>query len=381
MKQSKNIAKIATVKKIEYILDKVCKTPEKKVTAAVKSLRSNDDCARLMRMFSEQNNDFTVESVVLEQYRFMYNKLYATQCNGLYSGTYQVLYNAKKQLLFLYVLMNGFSKKPVQSDPFIHVATNTFDFVAEHSKLGLQPIQLELFDNMDPVREGLIMEILRFLNRLEKNLQLCLEVVNEEKEIEEDLDRIMYIFENQLDDVFGYIKNTKKKRNTDIQAYHDLLDYRNHPEAVVKYFHKIGTDVFSDVVSGIKEKQLAEYSPLLRKTYAENVKKMDKLRFIVAHVDEAFTKITGELLCYIYKYTECEKSKASFLKCFEEEYRRIGGKQKIVSRAALSGGFTNSNKEGYEKVRSIIDNLYLMRPITPSANTSDSDSSSAYLQQ
>ncbi|MDO4959625.1 MAG: hypothetical protein Q4E68_10295, partial [Prevotellaceae bacterium] len=72
MKQSKNIAKIATVKKIEYILDKVCKTPEKKVTAAVKSLRSNDDCARLMRMFSEQNNDFTVESVVLEQYRFMY---------------------------------------------------------------------------------------------------------------------------------------------------------------------------------------------------------------------------------------------------------------------------------------------------------------------
>lgn len=274
--------------------------------------------------------------------------------------------------------MNSFSKKPVQSNGFIQVATGNIEWVANHSMIGLRPIQLEIFSKMNPIRRALVTDIYTFLCQLEENLNTCLSVVDEENAIRADYKRVLYLFERQVDEVFKYLKDVKKKRKTDGIIYQDLLDYKNNPEVIAKYFHVIGTKDFVDVASGIKDKMLSEYSSLQRRSYAEDIKKMDKFRFVVSQVDEKIGKITGDLLLYIYKYTECEVPRSSFLKCFEEEYRRIGGKQKVVSNAALSRVF---NEEGYKEFCSIVDDLYLTRPITSSHNTSDSDSSSAYLQQ
>lgn len=364
MKQSIKISKIATVEKIEYIMKNVCETPEAKVKAAVMSMRSNDDCVRLMKMFSEQNNDFAIESVILLQHKTLYNRLYATNHNGLYNGAYLALYNAKKQLLFLYVLMNSFSKKPVQSNPFIHVDTDSFDFIAEHSKIGLQPIQLELFDNMDPVREGLIKEILRFLNRLDKNLQICIDVLDEEDAKMGDNNEMMHIFENQIYDLYDSVKNSKKKRNTDAKYYQDLLDYKNNPLILPYYFHRITIDELKDVVSGLRERQLADYTLLQRKVFAEDIMKLEKFKFVVSRIDVTFTKVSGELLCHIYKYTGCGKSYKSFIKCFKEEYDCIGGKYSVVSPAAFSDALKKVTQEDYNKFCSIIDRQFLNRPVS-----------------
>lgn len=378
MKQSIKILKIATEEKIKYILDNVCGISQTRIEAAVNSMYSDEECMMLMGKFSKFKNDFAIESYQLDLHKGVYNQQYSSEVNGMYNSAYSVLINAKKQLFFLYNLMNSFSKKPVQSNGFIQVATGNIEWVANHSMIGLRPIQLEIFSKMNPIRRALVTDIYTFLCQLEENLNTCLSVVDEENAIRADYKRVLYLFERQVDEVFKYLKDVKKKRKTDGIIYQDLLDYKNNPEVIAKYFHVIGTKDFVDVASGIKDKMLSEYSSLQRRSYAEDIKKMDKFRFVVSQVDEKIGKITGDLLLYIYKYTECEVPRSSFLKCFEEEYRRIGGKQKVVSNAALSRVF---NEEGYKEFCSIVDDLYLTRPITSSHNTSDSDSSSAYLQQ
>ena len=367
MNQSKTLKKMATVENIDYIMKNVCQIPDCRINAAVSSIRSDEDCIRLMCLFSNSNCDFIIESCVLEEYKSVYNEKYSSKVNGMYDEVYVVMDNARKQLLFLYHLMNKFAKKPVQSNGFLQVATDNFEFVANHSMFGFRPIQLELFPDMNPIRKRLVEEIANFLNRLDENLQICKDVLMDEKAKREDLKELEYIFEKQINNTACYIKNFKRKCKTESKSYYDLLDYKNNPMVLPKFYHKITTAQLADIAYGIREKQLEKYTPLQRKVYTENATKIDKFIFIVTHVDSLFGKITGELLCYIYKYTECEKSHNSFRKCFAETYTSHGGKYKVVSAVALSQAFTNATSndyEGYNAFRSKIDNSFLTQPLS-----------------
>lgn len=364
MKKSKILQKMAAVEKIDYIMNNVCSLSKTRIEAIVLSVHSNEDCFHLMRLFSECNCDFVVESYVLEEYKSVYNEKYATKVNGIYDEVYVVMDNARKQLLFLYHLMNKFAKKPVQSNGLLQVATDNFEFVANHSMLGFRPIQLEMFPDNNPVRKRLAEEIANFLNRLDRNLQICKDVLRDEKAKKENLKELEYIFEKQIADIVSYLKNFKKKCKTEGKNYYDLLDYKNNPMVLPKFFHKIPIEHFTDIACGIREKRLAVYTPLQRKVYAEDVTKMDKFRFVVTHIDSMFDKITGELLCYIYKYTECEKSQKSFYKCFKETYESAGGKYGLVSYVRLNQAFTNTEYEGYNSFLSKIDMYSLTQPLS-----------------
>lgn len=367
MRRSKILQKMATVKKIDYIMENVCSLSKTRIEAIVLSVHSDDDCVRLMRRFAEYNNDFVVESDMLEKHKDTYNKRYTTKVNGMYEGAYATMDKARKQLLFLYHLMNKFSKKPVQSNGFLQVATNNIEFVGEHSMFGRRPIQLEIFNEMNPIRKRLVEEISNFLDRLDENLQICIDVINEENAKKGDLRELTYIFENQVNETYDSVKNFNRKRKIESKCYYDLLNYKNDPTVLPEYYHNISNEQMAYVAYGLKEQQLADYTPLQRKVFAEDVTKMDRFKFIVTHIDSLFGKITGELLCYIYKYTECEKSHSSFLKCFAETYTSHGGKYKVVSAVALSDAFTNATSndyEGYNAFRSKIDNSFLTEPLS-----------------
>lgn len=130
------------------------------------------------------------------------------------------------------------------------------------------------------------------------------------------------------------------------------------------YFHRITIDELKDVVSGLRERQLADYTLLQRKVFAEDIMKLEKFKFVVSRIDVTFTKVSGELLCHIYKYTGCGKSYKSFIKCFKEEYDCIGGKYSVVSPAAFSDALKKVTQEDYNKFCSIIDRQFLNRPVS-----------------
>lgn len=367
MKKLKTIQKIDTVLKIEYIMNNVCSISKDRIEAIVLSMHDEEDCGRLLRRFSEFYNDLLVESDILIKHKETYNKQYTSKVNGMYLGAYETMVKAKKQLIFLYHLMNKFAKKPVQSNVFLHTTTDNIEFVAEHSMFGLRPIQLEAFKDMSLVRRRLVEEIANFLNRLDGNLKICIDVIKEENAKKGNIRELIYLFEKQVNETYDSVKNFNRKRKIESKCYYDLLNYKNDPTVLPEYFHNISNEQMAYVAYGLKEQQLADYTPLQRKVFAEDVTKMDRFKFIVTHIDSLFGKITGELLCYIYKYTECEKSHSSFLKCFAETYTSHGGKYKVVSAVALSDAFTNATSndyEGYNAFRSKIDDSLLIRPLS-----------------
>ena len=299
MKKLKTIQKIDTVLKIEYIMNNVCSISKDRIEAIVLSMHDEEDCGRLLRRFSEFYNDLLAESDILIKHKETYNKQYTSKVNGMYLGAYETMVKAKKQLIFLYHLMNKFAKKPVQSNVFLHTTTDNIEFVAEHSMFGLRPIQLEAFKDMSLVRRRLVEEIANFLNRLDGNLKICIDVIKEENAKKGNIRELIYLFEKQVNETYDSVKNFNRKRKIESKCDYDLLNYKNDPTVLPEYFHNISNEQMAYVAYGLKEQQLADYTPLQRKVFAEDATKIDRFIFIVTHVDSLFEKITGELLCYI----------------------------------------------------------------------------------
>ena len=341
MTPSKKIDKIASLQKLEYIRVNVCQISEERITAAVQSIRKSEKITALLRLFSELNNMFVDESDTLKEEARTYNQKYATAINGKFSTAYNALSSIKVQVFFLYRLMNAVSSKPKVSQSRIMANTNCIEFNVEHTLLGNMPYTVPMFECNLESQKRLILEISSFIQYLDSNLKLCEHIVMEEKAIGEDDEKSMYLFEKQLNEVYEYLDNYKKK-STKIgeKYYQELIDVENHPDAVKKWFHKLNPKELIHVAHGLKDNLLKRYTVLERKTFKEDPKKLQRYRKVMSNLHNVVGKITGEVIVYVQRYTECDSSQSGFLKCFKETYQAMGGEQKIVTPQQYNQAYT-----------------------------------------
>lgn len=349
MKQSKKITKIASLEKLEYIRENVSRdVNEERVKAAVFSVKK-ESLQKLLRLFSGMNNTFVEEGDNLREKSHGYNSKYATPYNHLFSCAYNVLDTIKKQVFFLFRIMNAVSNKPNQKQASLYGDTNCIAFDVSHSLIGNQPYTPYMFDIRTEQQDRLITEITAFLHYLDNNLELCINVIEEEKTKGNNIDELLYIFESQIDEVYEYVKDRCKSVNSQADYYTPLVNYTDNPEVLKDWFHELTPNQFTDVTLGIKKSTLNRYSEKQRKAFKDDERKLSKFKKVMEHIDDIVDAgtISGELLAFVHMYTNCTSSNAAFHSAFCETYSSMGGKRKIVSPARLGQAFKTVDYSRY----------------------------------
>jgi len=277
MTRSKKIDNISSVEKLVYIKDIICSIDIKRIEAAVCSIRKESTIASLMRMFSNMNNAFAEEEERLLDNEKKHNENYSNKDNNKYSTAYSCLSCIKTSIFGLYHIMNSFSPKTGIAKSYYQTDTKDISFKATHSIIGSLPCQGFIFEDKSPCQKRLILEISSFLNYLDKNLDRCKHIVEDEKRISGDWQECLLRLENQIEETYQYVKGHKIK-NKDADYLKDLLNVDNVPENATIWFHKLSPQQFSDVSIGLTEKRLSNYSETERKAFDNNPKSIDEYR-------------------------------------------------------------------------------------------------------
>ncbi|MBQ0072953.1 MAG: hypothetical protein KBT34_02025 [Prevotella sp.] len=339
MKQSKKINKISSSEKLDYIRENVCSITEERIRAAIQHVTKKDTVISLLNLFSAMNIPFAEESDILNTESETYNKKYATKINGKFSTEYNTLLFIKAQVYFLYRLINTVSEKPKNYKKKSYISTNTIEYNVSHSLLGTMPYSIPMFDCDSELQKRLFLEIQSFMKYLDKNLELCNKVIREEKYNRENDNIVMCQFEEQIAEIYEYLKTPKNKNVKIEEEFKEILDAPDSPEILKKWYHKLNIHDFTKISRAIQHKRLSFYTKEERKAFGDDVNKIKRFRRVMKYFVNVVGKITGETMVYVQKYTECNSSKNAFRECFSVVYSTMGGNQKIVSEQRYSTAY------------------------------------------
>lgn len=355
---SKKIAGVATSGKIEYIKEHICAMDEKRILAIVYSLRKSDDVNVLLRKFSDLNNEFVVETDLLEEEGKKYNKQYATDINGKFGVEYNSLYIMKCSIYTLYSLMTIYSpkRKPKTSSA---VNTSSFYYKAAHSGFGTMPVQLTYvtLSNMPAAKQRLVDEIKAFLSYLDANLEKCSKIIAEEKRVGNNLDELINLLEKQIDEIFSYFNGKKSKiknRPTFVDA---LINYKNDPSNVKKFFHKLNKKELRLLAECIKELEERRYFPKVVKAFEGQKDKIKLFYDAVQNLDKCVPerKISAMAIANLGRYTNWTSSNSALHESVVYIYKENGGKLEMPGRLAVNNACNNLDYKSYLKFQSKMD--------------------------
>lgn len=356
MAKSKVINELSTTNKLSYIIEHVCRVDENRIEQAVLSIIKDNTIDSLLRIFSDLNNNFASEEERLMENEQNHNKRYANDDNGKYSTGYTALECIKTSVYGLYRILNKFTPDLKPSYCY-SVDTKEIEFKSEHSFLVGMPFEGYLFETKTPRQKRLIQEICNFVDYFERNIQRCKKIIDEEALISKDQDRCVSLLDNQIQEIYEYLKGNKIKKSTD-EYVQELLAVDECPCNAVKYFHKLSPKQLVPVAVGMKEKQLAKFTPNERKAFGNDEIKINTYRKVVNVVVNEPMKVTGELMTYVYMASDCNASASAFYNCFVETYTSFGGTQDIITYIGYNKArknYCDPNSTKYLKFQHKID--------------------------
>ena len=331
MAKSKKIDRISSVDQLTYIQDTICQIGIERIEAAVNSIRKESTISSLMRTFSDLNNIFAEEEERLEENESSHNANYANKDNLKYSTAYNCLSCIKTSIFGLEKVMNAFTPRTRTPKKNYQADTQSIEFKAEHSLIGELPYQQFLFDEKTPTQQRLIQEILTFLQYLYKNFGRCKRIVEDEIRIGKDNEECLLRLEQQIEEIYQLVKDKRTKVIKD-DYYKDLLSIDTHPENAMKYWHKLTPAQLVPLSVPYIKKKFSIYTESERNAFEFNEKQLNLYRKMMnVIIKKHYPKISGEILVYAYKYSNCKASLTAFYNCFEETYKRMGGTENIVT--------------------------------------------------
>jgi len=334
---SKKITEMS--EKLAYIKNNVCKVSEDKLKAAINSLTKEKSAATLMRIFTDLNNSFAEEEERLEHDEEHHNKRYANEDNAKYSTAYNSLSNIKTSIFSIYKIYNLFSKRKPHAFYGNKTNTKSIEFSHDHTIVGGLSCPGYLFDNMTACQRRLLDEMTYFFAYLERNIDRCLRIIEEEEAIGENQEACLRLLENQIEEAYQYTKGDSVKSLNE-PFFNDLLDVENKPENAQIWFHKITPKQLAQVSKAKRMEKLEKYTPLQRKVFNDNPVSIDRFIKVVSLLDKCTSKITGDTIMFVQRYTECKGSQSAFYDCFVQTYKQIEGMNHIVSKQRFNQSWT-----------------------------------------
>ena len=336
---SKKIENISSVSKLEYIKKHVCQLSLDKIENAVNAIRNLKTIDKLMRIFSNLNNNFAEEEECLQQYEQTHNKKYANDDNQRFSTAYNSLACIKGRIFGMYQIMNAFSRKQKKKEYKGWTETSSLEFQVSHSLIGDLETTKYLFNNMTSRQKRLVEEIGTFLKYLDNNLETCIRVIHEEERIKSNKHECLRQLNEQINELYGFIKGQKVKK-IDTEILNDLMNADEHPENAQKWYHQLTPKKLAEVATISHDRKLMQYPNNLRNAYQNNVDDMNNFISAVSHLDECVSKITSKTLMWVQRYTNFKESHNRFYDCFKEIYESNDGKNHIVSKQTFNNECT-----------------------------------------
>lgn len=301
----------------------------------------------------------------LEKFAKTFNQEFATNHNNHFDTVSRILQKIRSHMAPLKEIMQRFCPRKHPTSQQCAIYDIKSKSVFESSLLGTAPYSPDLFDisSFPPEVKGLFDEMLRFFNAEAKCMQICQEVLQEEKNIREDPQASQGLLDKlrgQIYDVLACTTQFCNKHAVDAlksqnPAYNSRKTYATETSFAQGEFHKHSTDDMTQYF--LIELMTSEGDITIeeRSLWGDDTEAISKIRLVIEHFDELVPSVSKEKPIGLYEYIFCQwatstKGIKNVLDYFTDHYH---GKYKLSKYGAV-----NKQASKYDKNSEIAKNFH-----------------------
>lgn len=312
---------------------------------------------------AEAREKMEKELEYLRKFEKTFNGDFSTDHNDYYNSASEVLRHARSHMSPLKAIFAKFCTRKHPSASKCAAYGIESKSVFESSALGTDSYQLDLFDlSTYPLEaQGLFTEMIKFFQAEEEGLNICTNILEEEKEIANDPIKSLYVLDVYRRKAYKRLKNQFFLFTEDVvenlkavnPAYQSYRTYASEEGFAQGEFHKqnrASMDHFfiieicsekNDITT--EEKELWGNNPILVK----------KIRYVVSHFDEVLPIGFNHREMGLYEYIFGKWALPHNIKRATEYFiKNYNGKHKTTKYAGVS---KNSSK--YDKDSKMVKNF------------------------
>lgn len=314
----------------------------------------------------------------LQSFAKTFNESFVTDDNKCYDVALKMLNKIKSGVSETKRIYMKFCPRGRQ-DKFRSIYGNKKVSAFKYSKLSSDEVQLEAFglEEFPVVIQGLYREMEKFFTLLVRCVQLCKQVIKDERTIRKDGNYCQYLYERfkekflkKIAHVLQLIPRNSEyltaKNNPAIAARQKF----GSPEAFAQHaFHNYSTGVMEPYMlkETFDEEQYGDMSNMEKLLFKCDPELTRKVRLIIAHFDEFMPdghnrkKLDAKRVLMLQQWSGIQQgSEEYFVQYFNEKYQQVKGhKYDTVTNAAVNGhkAWLLRNEGEYNKFAQKVQNL------------------------
>lgn len=341
----------------------------------------NYDESQMERMGSEialYRTKLEKEYERLQSFAKTFNESFVTDDNKCYDVALKMLNKIKSGVSETKRIYMKFCPRGRQ-DKFRSIYGNKKVSAFKYSKLSSDEIQLEAFglEEFPVVIQGLYREMEKFFALLVRCVQLCKQVIKDERTIRKDGNYCQYLYERfkekflkKIAHVLQLIPRNSEyltaKNNPAIAARQNF----GSPEAFAQHaFHNYSTGVMEPYMlkETFDEERMGDMSKIEILLFRGNLKLTRDVRFLIARFDDLMPadwkrkKLSGYHVQMFMRWCGIQTGQEKyFVEYFMQEYKRVKEhKYGTISNAAVSGHKEEvlKNDDDYQEFAQKVQNL------------------------
>lgn len=341
----------------------------------------NYDESQMERMGSEialYRTKLEKEYDRLQSFAKTFNESFVTDDNKCYDVALKMLNKIKSGVSETKRIYMKFCPRGRQ-DKFRSIYGNKKVSAFKYSKLSSEEVQLEAFglEEFPVVIQGLYREMEKFFALLVRCVQLCKQVIKDERTIRKDGNYCQYLYERfkekflkKIAHVLQLIPRNSEyltaKNNPAIAARQNF----GSPEAFAQHaFHNYSTGVMEPYMlkETFDEERMGDMSKIEILLFRGNLELTRNVRFLIARFDDLMPadwkrkKLSGYHVQMFMRWCGIQTGQEKyFVEYFMQEYKRVKEhKYGTISNAAVSGHKEEvlKNDEDYQEFAQKVQNL------------------------
>lgn len=347
--------------------------------AILKKRLSHDDVVKYTLRLREKHSKQQAEIESLKKFSLTFNKEYATNHNKCFSTAKRLFGIIRSNMSETIKIFKTFCPKIMEKGP-VKDGVEVKPSVIERTMLNPDvPYNISLFgtEGCEECVKEFISELSNFFKDMEDAIQMCEDVLREEKIIREDTIRCLKLYDECCDEVLQksyefieYFGEEGFVREDSISADMDKTPTRE--DFASEHFHKHSKNEFQLHVlhKTFNEGRSADLTDIETFLWPQNHELAHRVRVVIEHFDELEPKgrqigetgsyrLSGQYVAVLMKWAEVKdtkKEKHFVEKYFNKEYH--GGYQTVAS-STVNTAKNNllRNEEAEMKIRSEIEFL------------------------
>lgn len=299
----------------------------------------------------------------LHKFETNFNQDFATDHNDYYNSVCEILKHTRSHMSPLKKVFKKFC--PTKHPTAAQCATYGIEqkSVFEESVLGKSVYNKDLFDmsSFPPAVHGLFKELKKFFEAQEECMNLCIDILKEEKEIREDPMKCKYLLDVYKKKVYKRLENEIMLFENSVNilkeitfAYKSYVTYASDEGFAQGEYHKhnhADMDHFCIIECFTEPNDITIAEKAL---WGNNPKTVKKIKYVIGHFDDLLPSDFKHKQMGLYEYIFCQWALPNNVKKAVEYFiNHYNGKYKVVKYNAV-----NNRSLQYDKNSEIVKNFF-----------------------